>query len=326
MAKKSYEDIVNPKNYGCKCDKKTCKCKAKCQCKEKSCRCEENKWADVLERAWKIRTFEIETSWKRTNYFSIVVGALFIGYYTIASKSGFPYNPNNAPPFFVTILITLLGFIASLTWFFINKGSKFWQEHWEINIDEIENAMGHNKVHSNVFTKNKYSAIHPSKTYPFSVSKLNMMFSLIVTIAWGILFIYEFTKKFNINISKCIVDFIGHIGSPFIITLVVLFFITVLIWRMGSSQYTKKETVRIEGTKNFTIGKEKRNFIIICLWKFIRWWTKEKIKKKMYKKIKCYSVIISFVFIPLFLFIPLFPNILLFLYALLILLIIDSYN
>lgn len=40
-------------------------------------------WSEVLKRAWEIRNFEIELFWKRSTYFSVLVGALFIAYYTL---------------------------------------------------------------------------------------------------------------------------------------------------------------------------------------------------------------------------------------------------
>ena len=256
---KSYEDIVRPKSYGCRCNE-NCECKSKGKVNYQYKPCDENKWADVLERAWTIRTFEIDTSWKRTNYFSIMVGALFIGYYTITKNDNANNYFSNDPSFFVTILITLLGFIASLTWFFVNKGSKFWQENWEINIDEIESATKHNKVHSNVFTKNKYSAFHPTKTYPFSVSKLNMIFSAIVTISWGGLFIYEFYKEFDI--LKCNLKCIMHKVLEdinlfltiilFITPLLVLLVIALSIWHMGRSQYKKEDLITVTGEKGIS--------------------------------------------------------------------------
>ncbi|MCH9844600.1 MAG: hypothetical protein K0U39_03750 [Alphaproteobacteria bacterium] len=157
-------------------------------------------WKQALKRAWDTRQFEIELSWKRTNYFSIMVGALFIGYYSIIVKE----NGKNEE--LLAILIALLGFCASLAWFFVNKGSKFWQEKWEIDIDCIEAITKDNKLHSNIFGyHNKHKQIGLTSAYPFSVSKINMVFSAIVTVAWFCIYVisvWNFSQKDIIDSMK----------------------------------------------------------------------------------------------------------------------------
>ena len=218
MTKKyeEYEDIINPKDTS----------------KDEPNNESNSKWDQALKRAWDTRTFEIETLWKRTNYFSIMVGALFVG-----------YNNVNKDMVVSKFVIILLGFVASLIWFFINKGSKFWQEKWEIDINQIEKAMDTNKLHSNVFTyKNKHCAFHPTRTYPFSVSKLNMLFSCFITCAWGLLFIYESYIYFNCawitTNGLFIILLIALIGSVFLI-----------IW-LGKSSFADKNSEEIAGQED----------------------------------------------------------------------------
>ncbi len=128
------------------------------------------KWGEVLDKAWQIRSFEIEMFWKRSTYFSVLVGALFIAYYTIDKNE------------LLKALIAILGFLASCTWFLSNKGSKFWQENWELHIDQIEKESNSNKIHSVVL--NRLDKLWGLDAASYSVSKLNTLFSLIVCFSW----------------------------------------------------------------------------------------------------------------------------------------------
>ena len=181
-----------------------------------------DKWEEALKRAWDTRRFEIELSWKRTNYFSIMVGALFIGYYTLKDEP------------LLAILISLLGFCASLAWFFVNKGSKFWQENWEINIDCIEAITKDNMLHSNVFSYHyNHRPLHPTRAYPFSVSKINMVFSGFVTIAWFIIYVYSIwnSSQFCFLMKLALSD----------IAVIVLIISSLIISHYGNSSFAGKE-------------------------------------------------------------------------------------
>ena len=143
---------------------------------------------EALKRAWLVRDFEIELFWKRTTYFSVLVGSLFIALYKTS-------NGGDDSGLFSQFLISVLGFIASLIWFLSNKGSKFWQENWELHIDQIEKDIGKNKLHSLILYRrsNKLFSLGGDS---FSVSKLNTLFSLIVCISW--FFILVFTSCYTV--------------------------------------------------------------------------------------------------------------------------------
>ena len=148
-------------------------------------------WKNTLSKAWEIRNFEIDLFWKRTGYFSVLVGALFIAYYTIVGQSS---SANNQE--FYKIIISFLGFMASLVWFLSNKGSKFWQENWELHIDCIEKLSKQNKIHSLVLSKNN-KRLDLLGAYEFSVSKLNTLFSFIVSLAWLVILICNIVNIFD---------------------------------------------------------------------------------------------------------------------------------
>lgn len=80
--------------------------------------------------AVRTREFEIELFWKRSALFWTFVAATFTGYIAILSLAKADYR--------LLLLIAILGWIFSLVWHFVSRGSKFWQENWEMHIDQLE--------------------------------------------------------------------------------------------------------------------------------------------------------------------------------------------
>jgi len=66
------------------------------------------------------RKFEIELYWKRAAYFWTFIAAAFAAFFLLQEK----LNDSS-----VTFIVACLGFIFSLTWYFVNRGSKFWQQN-----------------------------------------------------------------------------------------------------------------------------------------------------------------------------------------------------
>jgi hypothetical protein len=146
---------------------------------------EEKAHAQALD----IRKFEIDLYWKRATYFWTFIAATFAGFVAIqASTSETKVD--------LSIIIGCLGFVFSFAWFCVNRGSKFWQENWEKHVDVLEdNVTG--PLYKVVLSRNqsgscKDKAVHlltgPSK---LSVSKINQLISLYVTLLWAILVFYS---------------------------------------------------------------------------------------------------------------------------------------
>ena len=91
----------------------------------------------ALESAEKNRSFEIELYWKRSAYFWTFVGLAFAGYGALQLKDKTCNNSIENLEF----LLSNLGFIASLAWFQVNRGSKFWQENWEAQVEQLEDSV-----------------------------------------------------------------------------------------------------------------------------------------------------------------------------------------
>src|SRR5881628_4255607 len=77
----------------------------------------------ALHQALSNRQFEIDYYWKRTTYFWTLTAAALAGYFALASAK----SPVHADQFY-SFCIGCLGLLISISWFFVNKGSKFWHE------------------------------------------------------------------------------------------------------------------------------------------------------------------------------------------------------
>lgn len=127
---------------------------------------------EALDIALDCRKFEIELYWKRANYFVIIIGAIFIGFYTVKSD-------------LYCQILSCLGYAVSFGWICLNRGSKFWQENWESNIKYLCEING-----TPIFNLVRYGERKPyllMMSYPYSVSRLNLLVSIGVWLCWLIL-------------------------------------------------------------------------------------------------------------------------------------------
>lgn len=141
----------------------------------------------AYEKAWDARKFEIDNYWKRTTYFWAFQITSFTAYLAILNSNFYNSSPSKNPE--ILFCIICIGFITALSWALINKGSKFWQRHWEKYIDILEDNV----------TGPLYKTIYAHKTTKtFSVSKLNEMISFFFTVIWVILTIKYFQNHLSI--------------------------------------------------------------------------------------------------------------------------------
>lgn len=213
----------------------------------------------ALEIALDTRKFEIELYWKRTAYFVLFIGAIFVGYYNVFS---------NSKSHWASLFIAALGFLLSLLWYMANRGSKFWQENWEAHIEELSTYLG--TPIFGIIKSHKDPIRKVMGHYPFSVSKVNQMISLIITISWFLTFIKD-ALIFNEKDKQCIKDFIANCSildtilfflqdnifwRTIIGFIVIIMFSGFVIWRCKG--FVAK--LPKDGSSN---GKEKNNFF--CL-------------------------------------------------------------
>ncbi|MBN8227604.1 hypothetical protein JYK02_08805 [Corallococcus macrosporus] len=151
---------------------------------------------EALRQALEIRKFEIELYWKRATYFWTFIGAAFVAfgvfYNTTPAKGTSAVETRER----ALVLISCIGFVFSLAWYYVNKGSKFWQENWENHVSLLEDAhigplyksRAERPAAATASWKDRiaYSLVAPA---PFSVSKINQIVSIFVTIIWALVLI-----------------------------------------------------------------------------------------------------------------------------------------
>lgn len=134
----------------------------------------------ALDLALDIRKFEIELYWKRATYFWTFIGAALAGYALVYAKA----DNKDA---WLLLTFSCLGFLFSIAWYLVNRGSKFWQNNWERHVDLLEDrVLGplYKTIAHSISGNNPLTA--PAE---YSVSKINQILSLFVSIFWALLII-----------------------------------------------------------------------------------------------------------------------------------------
>jgi len=134
----------------------------------------------ALEHALDIRKFEISLYWQRATYFWTLIAASFAGYFAVLAAEKMEDKLFNA------YVIACIGFVFSLAWFLVNRGSKFWQENWENHVDMLENeTIG--PLYKTVLrrpTASDFLEKWVDGPLPISVSKVNQWVSLFTALIW----------------------------------------------------------------------------------------------------------------------------------------------
>jgi len=140
------------------------------------------------------RNFHYDNFNKWMTYFYVAIGALFVGYYTIASSEDL-YNEK--------IILIVLGYITSLFWYWSSKGYYFWNINFITLVNDCETSTLKLKkkkrvysVFANKKTQNNY--LNPISGANISTSKIAILFSFIISIVWGILLL-EKIKEIEIH-------------------------------------------------------------------------------------------------------------------------------
>jgi len=174
----------------------------------------------ALNRAHEIRKFEIELYWKRAAYFWVFIASLFAAFGTL-----FPFDPEKATDLqtgrlvLALYLTGALGFLASMAWYFVNRGSKYWQENWEAHVDALENRI-EGPLYKTILDRK--SPWNPTGPYPFSVSRTNIAVSLGVAASWlFVLFWLPFFVKHSVFQNR---DWCFAIGVPLVLAAIGLLF------------------------------------------------------------------------------------------------------
>jgi hypothetical protein len=177
-----------------------------------------NKLQLAYEKAWETRNFEIDKFWTRATYFWGFIVLTFGGYISVITADPCIKMPKN-----IDLYLLLLGLLFSITWWLNIKGSKRWQENWEMHIDTLEDFI----------TGPLYKTVYSLKTPIYSVSKLNELMSIAIILVW-IGLIAEFLQ--NHICKDCAPDY------SIIFSLLISILLTIaLIKGYASGKVTSKE-------------------------------------------------------------------------------------
>ncbi len=139
--------------------------------------------ARALKYAHEIRRFEIDLFWKRSAYFWVFIALAFVAY------AGLVKSQNGLVLWVASVALSSVGLILSFWWWLANKGSRYWQEIWEKNIDfledEITGKLYKTSIHEYTGSNSLLSAS------PFSVSKIGIAVSLLSTVIWSVLLVFS---------------------------------------------------------------------------------------------------------------------------------------
>lgn len=147
---------------------------------------------NALKQALDIRKFEIELYWKRATYFWAFIAATFAGFITLQVADTTKVTDKTD----MSVLLSCLGIVFSFAWLCVNRGSKYWQENWEYHVDMLEDGIN-GPLYKVVMSRSKpigiwqYFVHFLTGPSPLSVSKINQLISLFVTIIWIFLLIYS---------------------------------------------------------------------------------------------------------------------------------------
>ncbi len=160
----------------------------------------------ALECALDSRQFEITLYWKRAAYFWAFIGALFAAYFALQK----PILSDHE----LLLGITVVGYIFTWCWYLVNRGSKYWQENWEMHVDMLEDSvMG--SLHKTVKNPKNYKFYKLFSGYPFSATAINQVLNVTVLIVWIILFF----KKLQIVFNQIYTDTVPLLGLVFLISI-----------------------------------------------------------------------------------------------------------
>lgn len=194
----------------------------------------------AFETALDTRKFEIELYWKRATYFWAFIAAMFIAYFAVLNSDKIGEIK------VVTILISSLGYFFSLGWYFVNRGSKYWQQNWEAHVDLLgEKIQG--KLFSTIKNSNQ-EFFKLNKEYPFSVSKVNQLLSLIMLMTWFGLIVFSIFFSFDkLNFACNITDYF----FTFFLMFLILITIISLIFFKYSKSFIMNHKINDRETKFF---------------------------------------------------------------------------
>ncbi len=134
---------------------------------------------EALAHAVRTREFEVNLYWTRATYFWAFIVLAYGGFFGLATSEESKVPEKNELQF----IVASIGFVFSFGWYLANRGSKYWQENWEKQVelleDKIIGPLQKTTLHESSFPFSNF--LGPFK---LSVTKINQVLSLYVTAMW----------------------------------------------------------------------------------------------------------------------------------------------
>jgi hypothetical protein len=87
-----------------------------------------------IEKAFDVsvdtRKLEIQLFWSRSLFFWGFISAAFVGYAALRRIESD-----------LSLIVACFGFVCSVAWSLVNRGSKYWQESWESKVERLEPSV-----------------------------------------------------------------------------------------------------------------------------------------------------------------------------------------
>lgn len=139
----------------------------------------EEKLKAALERAWLNRDFEINKFWSRSAFYWGFLILNFTGYFQLLRLNNIDYR-------YIEFLMICSGIVFSVAWIYSIKGSKNWQENWEMHIDKLEDYVSGPIYKTVMGNRNSY----------YSVSRINEIIGWMVLLLWGGM-LYDYFERYD---------------------------------------------------------------------------------------------------------------------------------
>lgn len=201
-------------------------------------KCTKQKSFEFLKHLYHLRDFEIKNLWQRSIFLAGFIGLFFTGYGKVVFEMLDCCKPLELLNL-IALAICLLGFVFSILWTMMAKGSKAWYEVYEKKIELLESKLEipadyKNDIKNNdqVMPEKMDKCLISTKSGPYSVSKINIIIGIFLQAIWFILFVFHAIFHFkNIDIQTDVV-----------IALITLF-IVILIFSLINKIGTKSKTL-----------------------------------------------------------------------------------
>lgn len=188
--------------------------------------------------AWKCRDFELSHLWQRSIFITAFIIAVFAAY--VAMWLNFMEIINSAYGIFfykviansISVLIALIGYILSILYIMMGKGSKYWYECYEGYILSIENGNNNDKkldvsnVEKHIEKSRINNSIFSTSAGKYSVSRINILLGIIssaifaiITVIHIVILIYLWCR-YKTDLNSGIEIFIGFsilVGLVFLV-------------------------------------------------------------------------------------------------------------